>query len=259
MIGIGFLSDYMRDYSDGYILIGGNACALHFEKLDVQFRETVDLDIVLIIESNDENFYIHLRNYIEENGYKGKVFNGSNPGGSAYRFKLPDDLKGGNKPGQIELFSKKPDYFDAAESEKLHITPIEAGEGVSNFSAILLDDEIYSFILGSKQEIKNVSTVNLECLLGLKSIAWHGNQKLYDKEEIKNYGDVIKHPDDMLSIIAVIDIEEMLCPKIVFDSLEISKKLFSEDRIRQELSARDASEFEGAIEFINEFVKQKIS
>lgn len=255
MIGEDFLSRYMKDFSDGYILIGGNACALNFEEFSVQFRSTTDLDIVLILESNDTDFYIHLSNYLETNGYQGKVFNGSNSGGSAYRFKLSDELKDGTKPAQIELFSKKPEYFDEVVSKKLHITPIETGFGVSNFSAILVDDDIYDFILNSKIIIKNISTVNMECLLGLKSIAWHANQRLYDEKILKDYGTVIKHPDDMLSIISVLEEDEIAYPKSIFESIEISKQLFAEEKIRQDILSRDPSEFDMSIEFLNRFVK----
>ncbi|HEY0208802.1 hypothetical protein [Acerihabitans sp.] len=172
MEGEAFLIGYMQQYADDYILIGGNACALNFENIGANFRATVDLDIVLITESTNDQFYGHLWDYIFEHGYEGKVYRGSNAGGSAYRFILPEDNRVPNVPAQIELFSRKPNYFDAALAERPHITPIKTGPGVSNFSAILLDDDVYKFIRSSRIPLKGISTVNLECFSDLSQL--HG-------------------------------------------------------------------------------------
>ncbi|MFW8292459.1 hypothetical protein ACOIC7_28170, partial [Klebsiella pneumoniae] len=74
MVDFGFLSDYMRDYQDDYILIGGNACALNFKEEGSSFRATVDLDVVLIIEGDNQKFYEHLRAYLSEHDYIGKTY-----------------------------------------------------------------------------------------------------------------------------------------------------------------------------------------
>ncbi|WHP97393.1 hypothetical protein [Edwardsiella anguillarum] len=193
MEGEEFLTEYMQQYFDDYILIGGNACALNFENIGANFRATVDLDIVLITESTNDQFYEHLWDYILEHGYKGKVYRGSNAGGSAYRFIQPEGNRVPNLPAQIELFARKPDYFDAALAKRAHITPIKTGQSISNFSAILLDDDVYEFIISSRIPLKGVSTVNLECLFGLKSVAWHSNQVLFDEKKINNRNTVLKH------------------------------------------------------------------
>lgn len=80
MEGQTFLSEYMQDYQDDYILIGGNACALQFEAIGATFRATEDLDIVLVTESTKPEFYAHLSDFLETYGYDGKRFNGSNQG-----------------------------------------------------------------------------------------------------------------------------------------------------------------------------------
>lgn len=77
MEGENFLTEYMQKYSGDYILIGGNACVLNFENIGVNFRATVDLDIVLITESTNDQFYEHLWDYIVEHGYEGKVYRGA--------------------------------------------------------------------------------------------------------------------------------------------------------------------------------------
>lgn len=229
MKNIKFLSEYMNEYKDDYILIGGNGCALNFELAEVEFRATEDLDIVLLTDGQNEQFYDHLYNFLIEHDYRGKVFNGSNAGGSAYRF---TKTKSGDVdlPAQIELFSKKPTYFDENKSIKLHITPIETHDGISNFSAILLDDYVYDFILKSKKEINNISTVNLECLLGLKSIAWHANEILLSQGQSKEIN-VIKHPADMLRISSIIEAMDFYYPEMVFQSLTKSYTEFEKGDI----------------------------
>lgn len=261
MQGGDFLTDYMQEYSDDYILIGGNACALNFEDNGATFRATIDLDIVLITESTNDHFYLHLWGFLLEHNYQGKVFKGSNAGGCAYRFILPEEYRNDELPVQIELFSRKPEYFDAALAKKgkEHVTPIHTGETISNLSAILLDDEVYDFILASKLTIKKISTVNLECLFGLKSVAWHSNQKLFDEGKITDLTTVLKHPLDMIRIVSVIpDPQEKQFPAQIFDSISLSHSKFSDADVRSTLQAAEA-DIDLTIDFIDMFVKEQTS
>ncbi|MCE1543068.1 hypothetical protein LWU70_20365 [Enterobacter hormaechei] len=248
MVDFDFLSNYMSDYRDDYILIGGNACALNFNNMGVDFRATVDLDVVLVIDSDNQKFYEHLRNYLSEHDYVGKTYNGSNTGGSSYRFVLPEVKKKDGLPEQIELFSRKPNYFDAS-AEKPHITPIHIDGNISNLSAILLDDDIYDFIRNSKIIINDVSTVNLECLIGLKSIAWHANQDLYDQGIVKELVTVWKHASDIISIVGVIEDLTYSYPRVIFESLQVSKEKFKQRDIFENISVSQ-DEVDAAIYFI---------
>lgn len=255
MAGLEFLSDYMSDFKDDYVLIGGNACALHFTEVGADFRETVDLDVVLVIETIKEDFYKRLSDFLVSNQYEGKVFKGSNPGGAAYRFILPDKLRAPNKPTQIELFTRKPEYFDNAMYPDGHITPIQTGKAVSNFSAIILDDELYEYVLNSREIVKGVTTVNLECLLGLKSIAWHSNQELFDAEKIKKHVDVIKHPNDMLRIISILPEEEIVYPRKLFESIQYSKSKFDDGSMIAYIEP-GLIDTETAVRFMNEYIRE---
>ncbi|XUA21486.1 hypothetical protein ACQVA2_21935 (plasmid) [Citrobacter sp. OP27] len=259
MEGERFLTEYMRDFGEEYILIGGNACALQFEKLDVIFRATLDLDIVLVTESTRPEFYSRLTEFLEENNYEGKRFRGSNRGGSAYRFILPGEMRGQGLPVQIELFAKKPEYFDETKSSKLHITPIEAGEGISNFSAMLLDDDIYQYIRDSRESVRGITTVNLPCLFGLKSVAWHNNQTLQDEGEAIDDDTIFKHPADMLRIVSVVDAQEVLYPTAIFESLQRSSEMMQEADVRARIPLSDGMDFDETRDYISQFVKQQPS
>lgn len=256
MEGQKFLSEYMQGYEDDYILIGGNACALQFEEIGATFRATEDLDIVLVTESTKPEFYAHLSGFLEKHKYDGKRFNGSNPGGSAYRFTLPVALRGEGLPIQIELFAKKPEYFDEAQSSKMHITPIQTGDGISNFSAILLDDDTYHFILSSRVVVKGITTVNLSCLLGLKSVAWHNNQTLKDAGENISEDTIFKHPADMMRIVSILEGGDVRYPSSIYDSLQHSRELLLDEDVRAKIQLNDGMDFELTREYIAEFVKQ---
>ncbi|MDH2712066.1 hypothetical protein QDY64_22080 [Klebsiella quasipneumoniae] len=259
MTNLMFLSDYMQEFSEDYILIGGNACALHFESLGANFRATVDLDVVLIVEGESEGFFKHLNDYLLQHNYVGKSYKGSNQGGSAYRFTLPEEDRTSGCPVQIELFSRKPDYYDVSKCRpgKEHIVPIETADGISNFSAILLDDSVYDFIKSSRINLKGVSTVTLECLLGLKSVAWHSNQDLFDNGKIKQYETVLKHPADMINIVSVIDPTESIYPEIIFDSLQVSYSKFLSGELTQHIPI-ERELMNTAADFINNYVKKQI-
>ncbi|MRF57622.1 hypothetical protein [Citrobacter portucalensis] len=254
MFGQDFLSNYLGDFGDDYILIGGNACVLNFEKIKVPFRATVDLDLVLIVDRENSKFYSHLCDYLIEYGYTGGLYRCKNKGSCSYRFELKGEQKV-ERPKVIELFSRKPDYFDEELSEKLHITPIFTEDGISNMSAMLLDDEIYYFVVENQIKIDNISTVTLPCIFGLKSIAWHNNVELFKGSKVKE-GDVYKHPADMIRIASVITGEEYLYPEGIFNSIQHSKEMFEEGDVLNNIP--DVSENVGdVIEFINEFVRLK--
>ncbi len=254
MHGQDFLSNYLGSYTNDYVLIGGNACVLNFEKINVEFRATADLDIVLIVDNENDKFYAHLCDYLVEYGYTGGLYRCKENNACAYRFTLKGPQKV-DRPKIIELFSKKPDYFDADKSEKLHITPIETEEGISNLSAILLDDEVYNFVIKHKCKIDNVSTVNLDCLFGLKSIAWHNNEVLYSEGKVKEIN-VYKHPADMVRIASVLDEGNYFYPKNIFESIQESKMKLGLAEVAAKIP-EVADSIEQTIEFINEFVKQE--
>ena len=71
------------------------------------------------------------------------------------------------QPDDVELF------------EKDHLTPVEAEEGVSNFSAILVDDDDYKLLKGAVLPIDTVNTVTPQCLTVFKAKAWIGNKQLF--------------------------------------------------------------------------------
>ena len=54
--GIERWKEYFNDYKDKYVLIGGAACNLLEEELDMNPRATKDLDLVLVVEALTPDF-----------------------------------------------------------------------------------------------------------------------------------------------------------------------------------------------------------
>lgn len=159
-----------------------------------------------MIEEFTEDFAKELWAYLEAGKYQGKKFHQSGTSGNVYRFVISDDAETlDTYPKQIELFSRKPDDVDLFEKE--YRTPIETAEGISNFSAILVDDDYYSYMRESVISIDSVNTVHHMCLIVLKAKAWIGNKELFAQEKIKE-GDVHKHPFDICRLLALYDDEE---------------------------------------------------
>ncbi|MBM4959270.1 hypothetical protein [Vibrio vulnificus] len=225
-------SEAMKGFQDKYILIGGNACALVFEHHGGEFRQTQDLDIVLVIEEWTKEFAEALWQYFSDGKYVSRKFHQGQTHGNVYRFVIPDESDTLDEfPKQIELFSRAPD--DVELFEKAHLTPIETEEGVSNFSAILVDDDYYKLLKEAVLPIDTVNTVTHQCLTVLKAKAWIGNKQLFAEGKIKpeREGDVHKHAFDICRLLTLFEDKDVssLPQKIYDDVMEVSGLFKSKD------------------------------
>lgn len=206
-IKLAHFRDAMYEFSNDYILIGGNACALLFESKGADFRETEDLDIVLVIEKWSPEFASALNTYLEEGGYRGRRFSrGKEDEGTVHRFTLTEGHKNlATHPKQIELFSRAPEDMELFENQ--YLIPVKPIPGVSNFSAILFDDVYYAHLQNNVVVVEGVKIPNFKCLTVLKASAWLGNKQLMVDGELSvdNIGDVHKHAFDICRLLALYD------------------------------------------------------
>ncbi len=101
--GLDLFSERFADYRDAFILIGGAACDLWFADLDMEFRATKDLDIVLILDRLNPEFVEEFWAFIDEGEYKLK--NRSEDGPPVlYRFAKPEKDE---FPFMVELFCRE--------------------------------------------------------------------------------------------------------------------------------------------------------
>lgn len=205
-------AEFFEGYADQFAVLGGAACSQWFGEASLEFRQTKDLDIVLILEAKSREFYSRLWEYLHLGGYS--KWQRSDGQKTAFRFVGP--AKGGF-PFMIELLSR----VDAVELPTGQtVVPIETGDGLSSLSAVLLEDAYYTLILEHRDVTKSgLPAVTPEELLLLKAKA-HLNL-LDDKANGKviRDKDIRKHRNDVFHLAYLLDEDNPveLSPTIAMD------------------------------------------
>ena len=187
--GLDLFKEYFSGFQESYILIGGAAVDTWMEVVDLPFRATKDLDIILVIEALDKDFVVHLWKFIEEGKYKSKENSEGEP--KVYRFIKPTDEK---FPYQLEFFSRKPDIL--GDFEGAHLTPIPIGEEVGSLSAILMNNEYYEFSRNNAVIVNELHLLNTPALICLKAKAFVDIKGRLERQEWKTPGEKKKLLDD---------------------------------------------------------------
>lgn len=192
--------EHFYGYENNYCIIGGTACAIH----DIEFRRTVDIDIVIIAQDNDMEFINKLKQFITAGGYRVGYNN------QYYRFDKPTNDK---FPKQIEIFAQTNFTIDNS-----HI--IKLDNSYSYFSAILMDSD-YINLLKNNMKVKGVTILSVECLIVFKIKAFLGNYELsiIDKKFVNQYN---KHLQDVFYLV------ESLTPST---RLELPKNIMNDVNI----------------------------
>ena len=194
--GIASFIEKFRDYGDCYTIIGGTACDILMTEADTEFRATKDIDMILILEARQRDFIKIFWEYVIEAGYRFGWKNSDTV--HFYRFTEP-------KPGypfMIELFSREPDYI---KSTPTGIIPIHVDDDISSLSAILLDDEYYSFMLDGRRNVSGVSVLDAEHIIPFKMFAWLNLKDRKQNNEHVNERDLKKHKYDVFRLLQIID------------------------------------------------------
>jgi len=194
VIGLEIFKSHFKDHMDQFIMIGGTACDIVMSEMGLDFRLTKDLDIVLIIEVLDTGFSDCFWEFVKKGGYE--KWENSSGEKKFYRFIKPQDE---NKfPFMLELFSRKPDMLKIPD--RCHLTPIPTDEECSSLSAILLDDDYYSFILSGKKSSDGLQIMAQEHLIPLKAKAYLDLSERKDAGKQVDSGDIRKHKNDVFRL-----------------------------------------------------------
>lgn len=162
VVGIDRFREHFSNYQAQYALIGGAACDLLFTDAGLQFRATKDLDVVLCVEVVDAAFATAFREFLEAGGYEARE---QTDGRKTFcRFYRPKD---NTYPYMIELFSRRPDGLQLPDD--MAMTKVVVDEDRLSLSAILLDDEYYAAMQGSKTVIDGISIVDQDLLIPFKA------------------------------------------------------------------------------------------
>lgn len=193
--GLEKFKEYFQEYSDQYVLIGGSACEILCSDIDIEFRATRDLDIVLIIEALNINFISRFWKFINDGGYINKEK--SSGGSQFYRFTNP---KFNDYPYMIELFSTKPDVLELKDLSIL--TPLSIEDEIISLSAILLNHEYYNLIFKGKKNVNGYSVLDFEYIILFKIRAWLDLNRLKLSGSRIDSKNINKHKNDIFKLLA---------------------------------------------------------
>lgn len=191
--GLEVFKQHFTGMANNFILIGGAACDMQFSRLAVGFRTTRDLDIVLCVESLSAEFAQAFWKFITAGQYQ--IQEKANGTKHFYRFRHPVSA---DFPEMIELFSRHPDAIIPAAGSQL--TPLPMPDEISSLSAILLDDDYYSFITTHYDLVEGLAVLSPEALLVLKAKAWMDLKQRRSNGEHVDSKDISKHKNDILRL-----------------------------------------------------------
>ena len=148
--GIELFRGHFSNYKDQYTIIGGFACDLLMTDAGLDFRQTVDIDMVIIIEALTTEFAEAFWAFIDQGGYQARQRSTGQP--EFYRFVDPEDP---SYPKMIELFSRPQNNVKLRPDT--HLMSLYIDDEVSSLSAILLNDDYYYFLLSGRVETNGIS------------------------------------------------------------------------------------------------------
>ena len=163
--GMDLFREHFADYKDQYTIIGGFACDLLMTDAGLGFRQTVDIDMVIIIEALTTEFAVAFWSFIDAGGYQARQRSSGQP--EFYRFVNPTDP---SYPKMIELFSRPQNHVKLQPDT--HLMPLHIDDEVSSLSAILLNNDYYRFLLDGRTEKEGISILDAEHIIPLKMKAW---------------------------------------------------------------------------------------
>lgn len=191
--GFDSFRDWFAGYENCYTIIGGTACDLIMSEVDLDFRATKDIDLVLIVEALTPAFCTRFWEYIDSGGYEHRTKSTGKP--QFYRFTHPANTA---YPAMIELFSRKADAITLPENAVL--TPIPLGKSIASLSAILLDDSYYQFLREGNYVFDGVTILSAPYIIPFKMKAWLDLSERKTAGEHVDSKDIRKHRNDIFRL-----------------------------------------------------------
>jgi hypothetical protein len=190
---------HFKGFDREFVLIGGTACDGWFGTLNLPFRTTKDVDVVLVVEALTPAFLKRFWEFVVDGRYQTR----QRTSGEQEYFRF---MKPGNNdfPAKIELFSRQPEgiaLFDGQE-----IVPVPTGEDVSSLSAILMDGEYYGLILDTRVTVADLPMVSADGLIPLKARAWLDLSRRKEAGQNVDADDIAKHRNDVFRLVPVLPV-----------------------------------------------------
>lgn len=193
--GLELFQQFFKGFEDAYILIGGSACERNLAESGRDFRQTDDLDIILIAEALTPAFIERFWEFVKTGKYQDQQSESKER--KFYRFMEPADPA---FPYQLELFSRLSDVI--APVDGMRFTPIPADEAVSSLSAILMDEDYYYFTRSTSILTNGLHLASSPALICLKAKAYLDlSARKADGEQIDTRK-INKHRNDIVRLVA---------------------------------------------------------
>ena len=192
----------------------------------LDFRATKDIDLVLIIEAVDAAFGKRFWEYVVAAKYEHRNKSTGEP--QFYRFTNP---KTKDYPTMIELFTRKPDAIVLPDDAVLSPLPID--DDTSSLSAILLDNDYYSFLKQGRTRVAGVTVLDAPYLIPFKAKAWIDLSDRKSRGEPVDSKNIRKHKNDVFRLSELLDRNTdmaSLLPKAVKEDMRVFiERMESED------------------------------
>lgn len=212
MVGLDKFKEAFADFTDNYVIIGGAACEIVLQDTAMEPRATHDIDMIVIVENMSPAFGERFWQFVKEAGYRPEKR--KTPAGETPRYELHRFVDG--KPGypeMIELLSRHPEVL--GEPKGFVIEPLPIEDGVSSLSAIIMDDDYYTFTVSNSILTDGIRHASPAALVALKTRAYLN--LLADKNEGRhvNSKDIKKHRSDVLKNVVAIEDDYVDAPTVI--------------------------------------------
>lgn len=211
--GISIFREHFSNFKDQYTVIGGFACDLLMNDAGLDFRQTVDIDMVLTVEALTADFAKAFWSFIEAGGYQARQRSNGKP--EFYRFVDPTNPA---YPKMIELFSRP--QSNVVLHPEIHLMPLHIDDEVSSLSAILLNDDYYRFLLDGRTVTDGISILDAEHIIPLKMKAWLDLKSKKAEGLHVNARDIKKHRLDVFRLFQLVrEGQKITVPKSVGEDI----------------------------------------
>lgn len=211
--GIRIFREHFSNFKEQYTVIGGFACDLLMNDAGLDFRQTVDIDMVLIVEALTTDFAKAFWSFIEAGGYQARQRSNGKP--EFYRFVDPTNPA---YPKMIELFSRP--QSNVVLQPGTHLMPLHIDDEVSSLSAILLNDDYYHFLLAGRTVTDGISILDAEHIIPLKMKAWLDLKSKKAEGMHVNSRDIKKHRLDVFRLFQLVrQDQKIFVPKSVGEDI----------------------------------------
>jgi len=240
--GIDGFREFFKDYADSFAVIGGCACAEWCGQMDVDFRATQDVDMVLLLESKTSGFFTHFWEYVRLAGYE-LTWRKGDESTRLFRFVKPRDVFA--FPKQIELLTG---MENLEIPDDVHVVRLSLDDEVYSLSAILMHPEYYGLVMKHRSvSQRGLPVVDMEVLPLLKMKAHLNLLKDVQEGRFVSEHDRTKHRNDVFQL-------AMLQPAA--SRVELSESLKADARAFLDLFSPESDDWESVRQHLSHYVVQ---